>query len=280
MLALRRGDGIATPLRISFDREMRGFFGKAIPGMVASAGPQLLIVAGAIIASSSPSAVSWLYFANRLIELPLGIVGVAMGTVLVPELTRALRADDRAVDRARGVARAGTRGRTGAAGDARADRAERADRAYAVRARRVHRGRHRGNCPCADVAGARPAGACSGQGAVAGVLCARGHHDAAVGGAEGNGRRDRRGLRARPGVRGWRYCRGHRARSLEQRAVADPAWRRELRFSIDAEARRRLPRIVLAALAMGGLLWLAAHVVLAAGANAHGLVQARFLLRC
>ena len=73
---------------------MRGFLGKAIPGMIASAGPQLLIVAGAIIASSSPSAVSWLYFANRLIELPLGIVGVAMGTVLVPELTRALRSDD------------------------------------------------------------------------------------------------------------------------------------------------------------------------------------------
>ena len=76
-------------------REMRGFLGKAIPGMIASAAPQLLIVAGAIIASSSPSAVSWLYFANRLIELPLGIVGVAMGTVLVPELTRALRDDDR-----------------------------------------------------------------------------------------------------------------------------------------------------------------------------------------
>ena len=73
---------------------MRGFLGKAIPGMIASAGPQLLVVAGAIIASSSPSAVSWLYFANRLIELPLGIVGVAMGTVLVPELTRALRGDD------------------------------------------------------------------------------------------------------------------------------------------------------------------------------------------
>ncbi len=95
MLAMR-GAGAATPLRISFDGEMRGFFGKAIPGMVASAGPQWLIVAGAIIASSSPSAVSWLYFANRLIELPLGIVGVAMGTVLVPELTRALRGNDRA----------------------------------------------------------------------------------------------------------------------------------------------------------------------------------------
>jgi putative peptidoglycan lipid II flippase len=38
--------------------------------------------------------VSWLYFANRLIELPLGMVGVAMGTVQVAELTRALRGGD------------------------------------------------------------------------------------------------------------------------------------------------------------------------------------------
>src|SRR5204862_1992022 len=86
--------GVATPLRVVFDASMRGFIAKAIPGMAASAGPQLLIVAGAIIASRSPSSVSWLYFANRLVELPLGIVGVAMGTVLVPQMTRALRSDD------------------------------------------------------------------------------------------------------------------------------------------------------------------------------------------
>src|SRR6202011_5427468 len=96
ILLLRGGAGsIATPLRISFGAEMRGFLGKAIPGMIASSGPQLLIVGGAIIASSSPSAVSWLYFANRLIELPLGMVGAAIGAVLVPELTRALRGGDR-----------------------------------------------------------------------------------------------------------------------------------------------------------------------------------------
>jgi len=95
ILALRRrGETVATPLRVSFDAEMRGFFARAVPGMVASAAPQLLMVAGAIIASSSPSAVSWLYFANRLIELPLGIVGVAVGTVLIPELTRAVRGGD------------------------------------------------------------------------------------------------------------------------------------------------------------------------------------------
>jgi putative peptidoglycan lipid II flippase len=88
-------DGIATPVRVSFDPQIRGFLRKGIPGMVANAGPQFLIVGGAIIASSSPAAVSWLYFANRLIELPLGMVGVAMGTVLVPELTRAIRGNDR-----------------------------------------------------------------------------------------------------------------------------------------------------------------------------------------
>ncbi|MGO3934111.1 murein biosynthesis integral membrane protein MurJ [Rhodopseudomonas pseudopalustris] len=91
-----RGERLATPLRASFDPSMRAFFAKAIPGMIANSGPQLLIVVGAIVASSKPSAVSWLYFANRLIELPLGIVGVAMGAVLVPELARAVRGNDRA----------------------------------------------------------------------------------------------------------------------------------------------------------------------------------------
>jgi putative peptidoglycan lipid II flippase len=90
-VVIRRGGDLATPVRAAFDAEMRGFFGKAIPGMIASSAPQLLVLAGAIIASSSPSSVSWLYFANRLVELPLGIVGVAMGTVLIPQLTRALR---------------------------------------------------------------------------------------------------------------------------------------------------------------------------------------------
>ena len=47
MLLMRRGKAIATPLRISFDKEIRGFLGKAVPGMMASSAPQLLMVAGA-----------------------------------------------------------------------------------------------------------------------------------------------------------------------------------------------------------------------------------------
>src|SRR3954471_14764227 len=106
VLALRIGGRkIASPLGVSFDAAMRGFFLKGLSGMVANSGPQLLIMAGAIIASSSASAVSWLYFANRLIELPLGIVGTAMGTVLVPELARAITAGDKSA-----VMRADSRG--------------------------------------------------------------------------------------------------------------------------------------------------------------------------
>lgn len=105
VLALRRDTGIATPLRASFDAPMRAFFRKAIPGMIANSGPQLMGVAAAIVASSQPSAVSWLYFATRLVELPLGMVGAAMGAVLVPELSRAAQADDAAQ-----LARSETRG--------------------------------------------------------------------------------------------------------------------------------------------------------------------------
>jgi putative peptidoglycan lipid II flippase len=49
-------------------------------------------------------------------------------------------------------------------------------------------------------------------------------------------------------------------------------------FSIDAAARRRLPRIMVAALAMGGLLWLMATFVLPLTATAHGTAQAVVLL--
>jgi putative peptidoglycan lipid II flippase len=49
-------------------------------------------------------------------------------------------------------------------------------------------------------------------------------------------------------------------------------------FSIDAAARRRLPRIVVAALAMGGLLWLMATFVLPLTATTHGVAQAIVLL--
>lgn len=84
----------ARPLAVSLDPEMRIFIKRAIPGMIAATLPQVVLVIAVMQASHLPGAVSWLYFANRLFELPIGIVGAALGTVMVPAITRALRDND------------------------------------------------------------------------------------------------------------------------------------------------------------------------------------------
>jgi putative peptidoglycan lipid II flippase len=49
-----------------------------------------------MIATTIPSGVSFLYYADRVYQLPLGVVGVAIGVVLLPEMSRRLRAGDEA----------------------------------------------------------------------------------------------------------------------------------------------------------------------------------------
>jgi putative peptidoglycan lipid II flippase len=277
ILLLRRGDSIATPLRISFDAQMRGFFRKAIPGMVASASPQLLVVGGAIIASSSPSAVSWLYFANRLIELPLGIVGVAMGTVLVPELTRALRGDDRnammhaesrALELAVGLALPATLGLMVLS-------------VPVVRALFEH-----GAFTSADTMAtaqaliwlslALPAYVLvkalspaffAREDTITPLLATLWGLAVAIVSALVFGRLfGASGIAASIALGAWSS-----ALSLIRKGAAT------FGFSIDAEARRRLPRIVMAATLMGGALWLEAHFVRPSAADTHGLAQAAIL---
>ncbi|RAI03446.1 murein biosynthesis integral membrane protein MurJ [Acuticoccus sediminis] len=65
-----------------------------IPGVAAGGITQINIVAGTIVASFWPGAVSHLYYADRLYQLPLGIVGVAIGVALLPDLSRRLSKGD------------------------------------------------------------------------------------------------------------------------------------------------------------------------------------------
>ncbi|MEO1544695.1 MAG: murein biosynthesis integral membrane protein MurJ, partial [Pseudomonadota bacterium] len=67
-----------------------------IPGVISGGITQINIVIGTIIASLQAGAVSFLYYADRLYQLPLGIVGIAIGVVLLPELSRQLTSGDRA----------------------------------------------------------------------------------------------------------------------------------------------------------------------------------------
>jgi len=72
------------------------FFRRALPGLVATGIPQLKLIAATAIASASPAAVSWLYYANRLYELPLGVSAVAIAVVIVPRITASVHAGDKA----------------------------------------------------------------------------------------------------------------------------------------------------------------------------------------
>jgi putative peptidoglycan lipid II flippase len=64
----------------------------SIPGVIAGGVTQLNLLAATQIASMFDRAVSYLYYADRIYQLPLGVVGVAIGVVLLPDLSRKLRA--------------------------------------------------------------------------------------------------------------------------------------------------------------------------------------------
>jgi putative peptidoglycan lipid II flippase len=73
---------------------VRRFFVQAIPGVFAGGIPQLKLMAGVMVASSSQAAVSWLYYANRLYELPLGVISIAIASVLGPAIAASVRSHD------------------------------------------------------------------------------------------------------------------------------------------------------------------------------------------
>ncbi|TNC73012.1 murein biosynthesis integral membrane protein MurJ [Rubellimicrobium roseum] len=64
------------------------------PAMLAGGVVQVNLLVGRQVASFFEGAVAWLSYADRLYQLPLGVVGIAIGTVLLPDLSRRLRADD------------------------------------------------------------------------------------------------------------------------------------------------------------------------------------------
>ena len=84
--------------RVHAPDQTETFFRRALPGLIATGIPQLKLIAATAIASASPAAVSWLYYANRLYELPLGVVSVAIAAVIVPRIAASVAAgDDRAL---------------------------------------------------------------------------------------------------------------------------------------------------------------------------------------
>ena len=75
-----------------------------VPAVLAASVGQLNALIDAILASTlATGSISWLYYADRLLELPIGLVAVALGTVLLPNLARlATRYDELAFARTLG----------------------------------------------------------------------------------------------------------------------------------------------------------------------------------
>ena len=92
-----RRNGLSLKLRWPRMTEgVRRLVRLGIPGVIAGGVTQINIVIGTVVASLQDGAVSHLYYADRVYELPLAIVGIAIGVVLLPDVSRHLRAGNHA----------------------------------------------------------------------------------------------------------------------------------------------------------------------------------------
>ncbi len=82
--------------RARWTADMKRLVALGVPGLIAGGITQLNLVISTIIASWQKGAPAWLYYADRIYQLPLGLVGVAIGVVLLPDISRKLRAGDHA----------------------------------------------------------------------------------------------------------------------------------------------------------------------------------------
>jgi putative peptidoglycan lipid II flippase len=91
-LAVRRAGFGVRLSRPRLTRGVRRLLWLAAPAALAGGVTQVNLFIGQIIASAKPGAIAILQYADRIYQLPLGVVGIAIGVVLLPELSRSLKA--------------------------------------------------------------------------------------------------------------------------------------------------------------------------------------------
>jgi len=75
-------------VKVKIDDKIKFFFRKLIPSIFSSGVTQINILVGTIIASFQAGAVSYLYYADRIYQINLAIAGIAIGTVILPQLSK------------------------------------------------------------------------------------------------------------------------------------------------------------------------------------------------
>ncbi len=79
-----------------FNSDMKKFFRKLIPGVIGANVMQINLLVDSIFASMIAGAVSYLYYADRINQLPLAMIGIAIGIALLPALSRKIKANEHA----------------------------------------------------------------------------------------------------------------------------------------------------------------------------------------
>ena len=78
-------------IKIKIDDKVKFFFRKLLPSIFSSGVTQINILIGTIIASFQAGAVSYLYYADRVYQINLAVAGIAVGTVMLPELSKHIK---------------------------------------------------------------------------------------------------------------------------------------------------------------------------------------------
>jgi len=78
-------------LKVNIDEKTKFFFRKLLPSIFSSGVTQINILIGTIIASFQAGAVSYLYYADRVYQINLAVAGIAVGTVMLPELSKHIK---------------------------------------------------------------------------------------------------------------------------------------------------------------------------------------------
>ena len=81
--------------KIKINNRVKIFFSKLLPSIFSSGVTQINILIGTIIASFQASAVSYLYYADRIYQIVLAISGIAIGTVILPQLSKLVQTENK-----------------------------------------------------------------------------------------------------------------------------------------------------------------------------------------
>jgi putative peptidoglycan lipid II flippase len=94
LTAARRAGATVVPGKPVLTVDVKRVLKLSVPGLISGGITQINLLIATMLATGFSGGVAFLYYADRLFQLPLGLIGVAIGVVLLPTLSRKLRAGD------------------------------------------------------------------------------------------------------------------------------------------------------------------------------------------